>query len=134
MPNILIYWKGNTQKFPILIIIAWDFLAIPSSSIRVKHLFNNTYNICYYQQSCLLSKIIHTLILLIYTDCFTIYQKFKALYKKTETNFQEVIKNKIKNQKPNKINNNNNINLSNQDSDSLSDKTNKELPVSSIVI
>ncbi|PYH28103.1 uncharacterized protein BO87DRAFT_270675, partial [Aspergillus neoniger CBS 115656] len=45
----------------------------------IKHLFNNSQNICYYYRSHLYSKTIKVLILQICTDHFTITKKYQDI-------------------------------------------------------
>jgi hypothetical protein len=40
--NVLEYWKQYENRFPILVIMARDFLAVPISGVGVERLFNTS--------------------------------------------------------------------------------------------
>jgi hypothetical protein len=76
--DILLFWKNNQARFPILALMARDFLAIPVSGVGVESLFNTCRDICHYRRSRLDPSTIHHLMLLVLTDRFMLKDDYHA--------------------------------------------------------
>jgi hypothetical protein len=76
---ILTYWKEACRRWPILAVIARDFLAIPAAGVGVERLFNIARDICGYRRHNLLPESIRSLVFLICIDNFEMTEEFRLL-------------------------------------------------------
>lgn len=77
--SITAYWQAHRCEFPILYLMAQDFLAIPASGVGVERLFNSARDICSYRRGRLEADTIHGLMLQLTTDRFLIKQEYQRM-------------------------------------------------------
>ncbi|KAF9890489.1 hypothetical protein FE257_005894 [Aspergillus nanangensis] len=76
--NIHEYWRVNEQRFPILALMARDFLSIATSGVGVQRLFNSACDVCHDRDGRLYADTVHASILQLCTDRFQVYPDYQV--------------------------------------------------------
>lgn len=77
--SIAEYWQANKKRFPILALMAQDFLAIATTGVGVERLFNSARDICTYRRGRLHADTINGLMLQLTTDQFRLKEEYRVL-------------------------------------------------------
>ena len=77
--DILLYWKANTERFPILSIIARDVIAVAAAGVGMERMFNTSRDICHYRRGRLQPDTIRAIMIQICSDRFQIKEEYRDL-------------------------------------------------------
>lgn len=76
-PDILVWWRDNAHRFPILSHIARDFLAVPVSGVGVENLFSAARDVCHYRRNRLAPETIEAIMIQMCADRFEMKKDFQ---------------------------------------------------------
>jgi hypothetical protein len=83
--DILGFWRDHQHMYPILAMIARDFLAIAASGVGVERLFNSSRDICHYRRSRLAPDTIHAIMVQMCNDRFVLKQDHARIMEDVKT-------------------------------------------------